>query len=208
MANKPRPRDSAISRRKKLCKEAIGTYLYQDDRRIMDEEIARRNKAGENVTRASLLREVFHEHCVKERLSTEEKEPIRTTLKKLADELAAIRAEIGNVAKSSKELATSQEDSLALNDTEFKRIFGLNKAHFNVAAQAFTLLWACLDLLQRFVADPTLVRTSEHQANPHGESLRQVNEARAEGLQLIEGFSEQHQVQDSLQMVLLKFDEG
>src|SRR5215831_15455836 len=166
MANKPRRRDSAISRRKKLCKQSIGTYLYLDDLRIMDDEIAKRNKAGENVTRASLLRDNFHDSCVKKRLSPEEKEPIRTTLKKLTDELAAARAEIQTLTKTSKEMASAHEDSTALNQTEFKRIFDLSKANYNVTGQSFALVWACLILFQRFLAEPSLARTAEHQQIP------------------------------------------
>jgi len=207
MATEPRSRTKAISRKKKLDKESIGTLLYVDDKRILDEEVARRNDAGEDVSRSSILRDLWHANCMKERLSTEEKQPIHVILKKLLEELAATRAEVQTIGKTSKELATSHEDLLALNETEFKRIFGLASAHFNVSAQGFTLLWALLDLFQRLVADPMLARTEEHQDNPNAESTRQVHEARTEGLQLIEQFSEQHQARESLQMVLLKFDE-
>src|SRR5712691_11595483 len=151
MAAKPRRRDQPISRKRKLDREVIGTCLYADDKRIIDDEVARRNKAGESVTRASVLREVYHLHCMKERLSTEEKQPIHSILKKLLEELAATRVEVQSIAKTSKEIATSHEDLLALNETEFKRIFGLDSAHFNVSAQAFTLLWGILDMFQRFV---------------------------------------------------------
>src|SRR5258708_4529902 len=110
MTRKPRGRNQPISRKKKLDKEVIGTLLYLDDKRILDEEVSARNNAGENVSRASILRDLWHAHCMKERLSPEEKEPIRATLKKLADELAATRSEVQGIVKTAKDLATSHED--------------------------------------------------------------------------------------------------
>lgn len=207
MTRKPRGRNKPISRKKQLDKEVIGTLLYLDDKRILDQEVDQRNKAGENVSRASVLRDVYHVHCMKERLSPEEKEPLRATLKKLAEELAATRAEVQTISKQTKEIATSHEDSLALNETEFKRIFVLDSANFNVSVQVFTLLWAVLDLYQTFVADPMLAQTEEHQANPTAESTRQLLEARTEGLELMERYSEQHHAREALDLGLIRFEE-
>jgi hypothetical protein len=207
MTTKASPRRHKIPRKREIDPETIGTQLYRADKRFLDEEVGRRG-----TTRSECMRHAYHEYCVKRRLAPDAPEgaaeaSLHALQKKTMAELTEARKEVQSILRLLREVKNFQEDSLELNETDFKRVFALGSAHFNVSAQGFTLLWAILDLMQRFVADPMLGRTEEHQANPNAESTRQLLDARTEGLNLLEQFSEQNHARESLQMFLLRFEE-
>jgi hypothetical protein len=207
MTSKRSPRKFGITRKREIDPETVGTQLYRADKRLLDEEVGKR---GSN--RSAVVRDFFHQVAMKKRLAPDtpdgaEEASLHALQKKTVAELAEARKELQSMLRLLREVKNFQEDSLELNETDFKRVFTLDSAHFNVSAQGFTLLWGILDLLQRFVANPMLARTEEHQANPNAESTRQLLDARTEGLHLLEQFSEQHHARESLEMGLLRFDE-
>jgi hypothetical protein len=181
----PNKRNNTLKR--DIDPEPIGTNLFRADKRFLDEEVGRRG-----TSRSEVMRHGWHQYCVKRRLAPDTPDgaaeaALHAQQKKTVAELAEARKELQSAIRLLKEVKIIQEDSLALNETEFRRIFGLDSAHFNVSAQGFTLMWTILDFFQRFVADPMLAGTEEHQEDPHGESTRQVQEVRAEGLELLAG---------------------
>ena len=80
-------------------------------------------------------------------------------------ELGEARKEIKTLLAQLKEAAAMQADSLALNETEFRRVLALDSAHYNLSTQSFTAVWAVLDFLQRFMVDPILANDPQHQEN-------------------------------------------
>jgi hypothetical protein len=64
-------------------------------------------------------------------------------------------------------------------------------ANYNLSAQGFSVLWAVLDLLKRYGADPMLARMEEYKNNPDAESRRQIETACRSGLDLVEQMSSQ-----------------
>lgn len=180
-------RNQAVTRRKEIDKEVIGTCLYVADRAVLENEVNRTGKP-----KAEIVREVFHAYAMKKRFGVMDTDEatVAATMKKLLTEVTDARADIQAVGKQTKEMATSVDGLTELNSTEFKRVSDLGMANFNLASQIFTIVWAVLDLLQRFGADLVLSKMPEYKAAPHQESDREIHVARTEGLQLVEKMSD------------------
>ena len=203
MARKASPRKLGLSRRREIDPETVGTNLYAADRRLLDDEVGKKE-----TTRSELIRQIVHQWAIKKRLAPDAadngQEPTLVVLQKqTVAELGEARKELQTLLVLFKEAAATQTDLLSLNETELKRVLALDSAHYNLSAQSFTAVWAVLDFLQRFMVDPILANNPQHKPDPHAESVRQRRDARVEGLQMAERMDEQFQSPQPIQMVLI-----
>jgi hypothetical protein len=185
-----------ISRKREIDPEGMSTNLFSADKQLLDDYVKR---AGS--TRAAMLREIVHNWATKERYAPGGQDASLITLQKKAmSELNEARQEIQAILRLAKTSAESQGDLFNLTDTEFKRLFALTSTIYNVLAQALTLLWALVDLFQRYAVIPALRRDPQHQADPVGDADREIQDARAEGLQLAEMLGDKFQSPVQVQM--------
>jgi hypothetical protein len=203
MTRKAYPRKLGLSRRREIDPETIGTNLFVADRRLLDDEVRKKD-----TTRSELLRQIVHLWAIKKRLAPDapdsaQERTLVALQKQTVTELGEARKEIQTLLAQLKEAAATQADLLSLNETEFKRVLALDSAHYNLSAQSFTVVWAALDFLQRFLVDPILANNPQHKPDPHAESVRQRRDARVEGLQMAERMDEQFQSPQPIQMVLI-----
>jgi hypothetical protein len=203
MTRKAYPRKLGLSRRREIDPETVGANLFVADRRLLDDEVSKKD-----TTRSELIRQIVHQWAIKKRLAPDtadnrQEATLVALQKQTVAELGEARKELQTLLAQLKEAAAVQTDLLGLNETEFKRILALDLAHYNLAAQSFTAVWAVLDFLQRFMVDPILANNPDHQKDPHAESVRQRRDARVEGLQMAERMDEQFQSPQPIQMVLI-----
>jgi len=180
-------RKQGVTRKKEIDKEVIGTCLYVADKAVLNEDVKRTGKS-----KSELVREVYHAYAMKKRFGVMDTDEatVASTMKKLLAEVTEARTDIQAVAKQTKETTASVEGLTELNATEFKRVSDIGLANFNLATQVFTVVWAILDFVQRFVANRVLSTMEEFATAPQQESERQIHDARTEGLQFVEEMSD------------------
>ena len=64
MTRKAYPRRLGLSRRREIDPETIGTNLFVADRRLLDDEVGKKN-----TTRSELIRQIVHQWAIKKRLA-------------------------------------------------------------------------------------------------------------------------------------------
>lgn len=200
MARPQDQRKHGVTREKRLDKEVISTCLYMADKLVLDNEVKRTGK-----TKAEVLREVFHAYAMKKRFGATESDEATfiSMLKKLSEDMAATRASVEASVKQGGAIAKSLADFEEFSQTEFMRMFATNNAQYNLSAQSFTVLWALADFFQRFIAIPMLARNEETKGDPNGSAAVQLQEARSEGLQVAERFTDEIESPTKVKMILV-----
>jgi hypothetical protein len=204
MARKASPRKLGITRRRDIDTQTIGVNLFTTDRRLVDDEVG---KSG--TTKSEVLRHIVHQWGIKKRLApdvadTAQEPSLLALQKKALAELNETKRELQAVLRQLKETGQMQADSLALNETEFKRVIALGAAHYNLSAQSFSAVWAALYFLQHFIVEPTLAKDQQYQKNHKQIAAQAREDSRSEAMNLLEQMAETFQSPVPIEMVLIR----
>jgi hypothetical protein len=80
-------------------------------------------------------------------------------------------------------------------------------AHYTLSGQSFAATWAVLDFIQRYIAEPILKEQESTAHDPFQAAITHRDDARKEGLQLVEEMSLTFHYPADFPMVLFKPEE-
>lgn len=123
-------------------------------------------------------------------------------LSRILGELSAARRDI-NLLTESAVVGDSQAKQTSPNQPEIQHLALLSRANYMLSGQCFTAIWAALDFVQRYLAEPTLKADPNHKEDPYETSAIQIEDARNEGLEMVLKVSEEFRFPYSFPMVLI-----
>ena len=205
------------SRRRELSRKTSGTKLWIADRMVV-EEIARKEHTTPAEVLRDIVHEwtakkrlsgltadtqelagpvrKMHEQLLAEKLA-----PVNTALASII-ELLKTRSEPAPSSNSDTAVAPSDHPDSALlallerladeRETAGKHLAELRAfaaAHYMLSGQQFSVAWANLDFILRFTAEPLLRNDPAHTKDSFQASLIHRDDARKEGLQMVEQMS-------------------
>ncbi len=203
----PRRRRSGVSRKKQLSKRATGTKLWLADEQVFDEFVRRKHTIP-----GQLLREIVHEWATTMRVSGQAKDtmdaaaPIRKLHQQIiAEEIGPLRDTLATILgllsdeDSPRVLANANTpdstllllleklaEELKATKEELALLRAFATAHYLLSGQSFATTWSVLNLLQRYLVEPTIKRIPEHAQNSLQIATDEREDGRREGLTLVE----------------------
>jgi len=213
-ARKRRHRTPRIAYKKELARETTGTSLWVADHALFYEFVARRHttpaellreivhnwaitirvsgQAKDTLEMAGPIRKL-HQQIVSEQL-TEHLGPIITILRQMS---TLTPPQLSANANTSMVPAEHQDSALLtllqklveeLESTkeELTLLKAFAAAHYMLSGQSFAATWATLDFMQRYVVSPVLKTDPVHKTDHFQASITHRDDARLEGLQMVE----------------------
>jgi hypothetical protein len=123
-------------------------------------------------------------------------------LSSILSELSAVRRDI-NLLTESAVAGDSQGKQASPDQLEIQHLAMISRANYMLSGQCFTAIWAALDFVQRYLAEPTLKADPNHKEDPYQAAAIQLNDARKEGLEMVLKMSEEFRFPYSFPMVLI-----
>jgi hypothetical protein len=120
---------------------------------------------------------------------------------RLFEEVSAARNDIQKVTETITQASSQQGEQLSMNEVLLTRLTALAKAHFMLSGQEFSSVWATLDFIQRYIAEPLLKSLGKD--DPYEASITHRDDARKEGLEMVGTMCQTFQFPGSLEMPLI-----
>lgn len=203
----PRHRRTGVSRKKQLSKRTTGTKLWLADERILDEFVRRKD-----TDPSRLLRQIVHEWATTMRVSGQAQEtmdaaaPIQKLHRQIiAEEVGPLRDTLARILgllsdeDSPKVLANANTpdstllvlleklaEELKATKEELRLLRAFATAHYLLSGQSFATTWSVVNLLQRYLVEPTLKRDQARANNSLQIATTEREDSRQEGLTLLE----------------------
>jgi len=228
---KRRRRSQSISHKKELAREVTGTLLWAADHALFHEFVGRRHttpaellrdivhdwavtirvsgQAKDTLELAGPVRKL-HQQIIAEQLT-----PVNAALAAILDFLKtgsihlpsanADTALVPSEIQDSALLTLLQRLAEELKNTkeELARLRAFAAAHYMLSGQNFAATWATLDFIQRYIAEPILRNDPAHNKDSFQASLTHRDDARLEGLQMVEQMSLEFHYPDEYQLILI-----
>ena len=227
---KRRRRSQSISYKKELAREVTGTLLWAADHGLFHEFVGRRHttpaellrdivhdwavtirvsgQAKDTMELAGPVRKL-HQQIIAEQLT-----PVNAALAAILDFLKTGSIPLPS-ANADTALVPSDNDSALLTllqrlaeelkntKEELARLRAFAAAHYMLSSQNFAATWATLDFIQRYIAEPILRNDPAHNKDSFQASLTHRDDARLEGLQMVEQMSLEFHYPDEYQLILI-----
>jgi hypothetical protein len=227
---KRRRRSQSISHKKELAREVTGTLLWAADHGLFHEFVGRRHttpaellrdivhdwavtirvsgQAKDTMELAGPVRKL-HQQIIAEQLT-----PVNAALAAILDFLKTGSIPLPS-ANADTALGPSDNDSALLTllqrlaeelkntKEELARLRAFAAAHYMLSGQNFAATWATLDFIQRYIAEPILRNDPAHNKDSFQASLTHRDDARLEGLQMVEQMSLEFHYPDEYQLILI-----
>jgi len=227
---KRRRRSQSISHKKELAREVTGTLLWAADHTLFHEFVGRRHttpaellrdivhdwavtirvsgQAKDTMELAGPVRKL-HQQIIAEQLT-----PVNAALAAILDFLKTGSIPLPS-ANADTALVPSDHDSALLTllqrlaeelkntKEELARLRAFAAAHYMLSGQNFAATWATLDFVQRYIAEPILRNDPAHNKDSFQASLTHRDDARLEGLQMVEQMSLEFHYPDEYQLILI-----
>ncbi len=228
---KRRRRSQSISHKKELAREVTGTLLWAADHALFHEFVGRRRttpaellrdivhdwavtirvsgQAKDTMELAGPVRKL-HQQIIAEQLT-----PINAALAAILDclktgsiPLPFANADTALVPSDNQDLALLTllqrlAEELENTKEELARLRAFAAAHYMLSGQNFAATWATLDFIQRYIAEPILRNDPAHNKDSFQASLTHRDDARLEGLQMVEQMSLEFHYPDEYQLILI-----
>jgi hypothetical protein len=211
--------------KKEQAKKTVGTKLWAADDKLFHEIVGRRRTRP-----AILLREIVHDWAVAFRLSGQAKDPnelagpirqlheqiLAEQLRPMNEALATILSQMNTRTHSEKidtNLVPRQSDSeifsllqslaeeLASTKKQLAELRAFAVAHYVLSGQSFSVIWAILEFTQ-FLAEQFLMNQPEFKKNYLEVATTRRDEARSDGLELVQRMSLKVGYPDQFQLIL------
>jgi hypothetical protein len=233
---KRRRRGPALSRRRALCSATSGTKLWIADKLVLDEFVRRKRttvaellreivhdwaiakrvsgKTADNPETAGPIRKL-HQQILSEQLA-----PVHSAVATIIDLLrpgskVALSSDLDTtVARVSTQdgalLATlgRLHDEIKTTREQLAQLRAFATAHYMLDGQMFSVSWATLDFILRYIAEPLLRHDPTHTADSFQVALNHRDDARKEGLQMVEQMSLTFNYPEEYKLVLVDPPEG
>jgi hypothetical protein len=227
---KRRRRSQSISYKKELAREVTGTLLWAADHGLFHEFVGRRHttpaellrdivhdwavtirvsgQAKDTMELAGPVRKL-HQQIIAEQLT-----PVNAALAAIIELLKTGSIPLPS-ANADTALGPSDNDSALLTllqrlaeelkntKEELARLRAFAAAHYMLSGQNFAATWATLDFIQRYIAEPILRNDPAHNKDSFQASLTHRDDARLEGLQMVEQMSLEFRYPDEYQLILI-----
>ena len=220
-----------ISRKKEISKAVTATKLWIADQQIFNEFVGRRHttpaqllrdivhdwavtirvsgQAKDTIEFAGPIRKL-HQQIIAEELA-----PLSTTLTIILELLNSSRLATPSANADTSLVPSDQQDSALLTilqrladesetrKEELGRLRAFAVAHYMLSGQNFAATWAGLDFIQRYIAEPILRADPAHIKDSFQASITHRDDARLEGLQMVEQMSLEFHYPDEYQLILI-----
>ncbi len=228
---KRRRRSQSISHKKELAREVTGTLLWAADHALFHEFVGRRRttpaellrdivhdwavtirvsgQAKDTMELAGPVRKL-HQQIIAEQLT-----PINAALAAILDFLKTGSIPLPSANADTALVPSDNQDSALLTllqglaeelentKEELARLRAFAAAHYMLSGQNFAATWATLDFIQRYIAEPILRNDPAHNKDSFQASLAHRDDARLEGLQMVEQMSLEFHYPDEYQLILI-----
>jgi hypothetical protein len=193
-----------ISRKKELMFTVLSTKLWVADHWLFEQERIRKH-----VKAAVLLRDIVHQWAVRKRLAPDAPETLEETatialLREIKTELLETRDELRTLQKQVLEMAKSQGDWLELNDNQLTELTALSRAHYNVSAQTFSVVWTIVEWVREYVVRPAITSGPQFIAEAYQTAGVDREIKRTDGLEMVQAMAEQFHSPQPVEMVLIQ----
>lgn len=192
-----------IGRKKELMFTVLSTKLWVADHWLFEQERIRKH-----VKAAVLLRDIVHQWAMKKRLAPDAPSTVEETatialLREIKKEMVETQSEIRALKQQVSEMAQSHCDWLELNDHQLSEVIALGRAQYNVSGQGFSVLWATVELLRRYLVRPFLSNGPHHDREAYALTGIEVQDLRVQGLEMVNAMSDQFQFPQPVETVLV-----
>jgi hypothetical protein len=228
---KRRRRSQSISHKKELAREVTGTLLWAADHALFHEFVGRRHttpaellrdivhdwavtirvsgQAKDTMELAGPVRKL-HQQIIAEQLT-----PVNAALAAILDFLKTGSIPLPSANADTALVPSDNQDSALLTllqrlaeelkktKEELARLRAFAVAHYMLSGQNFAATWATLDFIQRYIAEPILRTDPAHNKDSFQASLTHRDDARLEGLQMVEQMSLEFHYPDEYQLILI-----
>jgi hypothetical protein len=228
---KRRRRSQSISYKKELAREVTGTLLWAADHGLFHEFVGRRHttpaellrdivhdwavtirvsgQAKDTMELAGPVRKL-HQQIIAEQLT-----PVNAALAAILDCLKTGSIPLPSANADTALVPSDYQDSALLTllqrlaeelkntKEELARLRAFAVAHYMLSGQNFAATWATLDFIQRYIAEPILRNDPAHNKDSFQASLTHRDDARLEGLQMVEQMSLEFHYPDEYQLILI-----
>jgi len=228
---KRRRRSQSISHKKELAREATGTSLCAAHHGLFHEFVGRRHttpaellrdivhdwavtirvsgQAKDTMELAGPVRKL-HQQIIVEQLT-----PVNAALAAILDFLKTGSIPLPSANADTAFVPSDNQDSALLTllqrlaeelkntKEELARLRAFAVAHYMLSGQNFAATWATLDFIQRYIAEPILRNDPAHNKDSFQASLTHRDDARLEGLQMVEQMSLEFHYPDEYQLILI-----
>jgi hypothetical protein len=228
---KRRRRSQSISHKKELAREVTGTLLWAADHALFHEFVGRRRttpaellrdivhdwavtirvsgQAKDTMELAGPVRKL-HQQIIAEQLT-----PVNAALAAILDFLKTGFIPLPSANADTALVPFDNQDSALLTllqrlaeelentKEELARLRAFAAAHYMLSGQNFAATWATLDFIQRYIAEPILRNDPAHNKDSFQASLTHRDDARLEGLQMVEQMSLEFHYPDEYQLILI-----
>jgi len=228
---KRRRRSQSISHKKELAREVTGTLLWAADHTLFHEFVGRRRttpaellrdivhdwavtirvsgQAKDTMELAGPVRKL-HQQIIAEQLT-----PVNAALAAILDFLKTGSIPLPSANADTALVPSDNQDSALLTllqrlaeelentKEELVRLRAFAAAHYMLSGQNFAATWATLDFIQRYIAEPILRNDPAHNKDSFQASLTHRDDARLEGLQMVEQMSLEFHYPDEYQLILI-----
>lgn len=228
---KRRRRSQSISYKKELAREVTGTLLWAADHTLFHEFVGRRHttpaellrdivhdwavtirvsgQAKDTMELAGPVRKL-HQQIIAEQLT-----PVNAALAAILDFLKTGSIPLPSANADTALVPSDNQDSALLTllqrlaeelkntKEELARLRAFAVAHYMLSGQNFAATWATLDFVQRYIAEPILRNDPAHNKDSFQASLTHRDDARLEGLQMVEQMSLEFHYPDEYQLILI-----
>jgi len=228
---KRRRRSQSISYKKELAREVTGTLLWAADHALFHEFVGRRRttpaellrdivhdwavtirvsgQAKDTMELAGPVRKL-HQQIIAEQLT-----PVNAALAAIIELLKTGSIPLPSANADTALVPSDNQDSALLillqrlaeelknTKEELARLRAFAAAHYMLSGQNFAATWATLDFIQRYIAEPILRTDPAHNKDSFQASLTHRDDARLEGLQMVEQMSLEFHYPDEYQLILI-----
>ena len=230
-SRKRRRRTPSIAYKKELARETTGAQLWTADHALFQEFVARRHtspaellreivhnwaitirvsgQAKDTLEKAGPIRKL-HEQIISEQLA-----PVNDTLATIVRLLSTQIVPQPSANADTNILPAAHHDSALLSllqrlaeelkatKEELTLLRGFAVAHYMLSGQSFAATWATLDFIQRYIAEPILKNSPAHKADSFEAAVVHREDARKEGLQMVEQMALEFQYPGEFEMILI-----
>jgi hypothetical protein len=231
-----RRRTPSIAYKKELAPDTTGANLWSADHALFHEFAGRRKikpaellreivhnwavtirvsgQAKDSIEMAGPVRKL-HQQIISEELA-----PVREALAEIANQLSTPSTAQPSANGDTLIPVVEHRDSILLSSLqnlaeelkatkeELRILRGFAIAHYMLSSQSFAATWATLDFLQRYIVEPTLKKDPAHQKDSFQASITHRDDARLEGLQMVEQMCLEFQYPGEYSMVLIRPEES
>jgi len=230
-----RRRAPSIAYKKELARETTGTSLWAADHALFHEIVGRRHttpaellreivhnwavtirvsgQAKDTLEMAGPVRKL-HQQIISEQLA-----PVQDALAKIMQRLSTpVPPQLSPNANTSLVPAEHQDSALLnllqtlakelkVTREELALLKAFAAAHYMLSGQSFGATWATLDFMQRYIVSPVLKSDPSHKADHFQASITHRDDARLEGLQMVEQMCLSFNYPAEYPLVLIKPEE-